>query len=64
MRISVEQLRAMQVERDKINRAKLKDIEFFENGKRLKITKQMIDKFELSGLNNIDFILTGAYKSI
>ncbi len=62
MKVAVEYLKWIQKERAKINRAKLEDIEFFENGMKVDIPKEVIDKFAFTGLNNIDFILSGFYE--
>lgn len=62
MQVAVEYIKWIQEERTKVNRAKLEDIEFFENGMKIDIPKEVIDKFELTGLNNIDFIWSGFYK--
>ena len=64
MQVAVEYIKWIQEERWKVNRAKLEDIEFFENGMKIDIPKEAIDKFELTGLNNIDFIWSGFYKEI
>ena len=45
-------------ERSKINRANLHDLEIFEKGMKLNIPKKVLDDFELTGLCNIDFILS------
>ena len=62
MQVAVEYIGWIQEERAKINRADLEDIEFFENGMKLEIPKEVIEKFEYCGLNNTDFILSGEYK--
>lgn len=48
--------------RIKINRIKLEDIEFFENGMKLDIPKKTVKSFIFCGLNNIDFITSDFYK--
>ncbi len=60
--VSVEEILLMQEERAKINRIPLNEILFFENGKPLKIPDKIVEDFEFTGLNNIDFITSGAYK--
>ncbi len=61
MKVDIEHIRYLQKEREKINKAELEDIEFFEEGKKVDISKKIIDDYKLYGLNNIDFILTGTY---
>ena len=62
MRVDIETIVGMQKWRDRINRANLEDIEFFENGKRLCMKTGAVEKFGYTGLNNLDFITSGAYK--
>lgn len=61
-RIAIEYIQWLQKERAKINLAKLEEIEFFKNGMKLDISKDVIDAFELTGLNNADFISSGFYR--
>ena len=62
MRVDVECVKMLQAVRSKVNRNKLKDIEFYEHGEPLEITNELIEDFELTGLNNTDFILSNYYK--
>lgn len=62
MQIAVEYISWIMEERAKINRAELKDIEFFENGMKLDIPGEITDAWDVTGLNNIDFITSGNYK--
>ena len=62
MQIAIEYIRWIQEERAKINREKLENIEFFENGMKLDIPQKVYDDFKFIGLNNIDFIWSDFYK--
>jgi hypothetical protein len=62
MRVDVEYVRKLQEERMKINRMNFKDIEWYENGKKVEVSPQIIDDFEFTGLNNTDFITSEVYK--
>ncbi len=58
MKIAIEYVEWLMEEKSKINRQKLDDIELFENGTKLDIPQKVIDDFELTGLSNVDFILS------
>ncbi len=58
MKIAIEYVEWLMEEKSKINRQKLGDIELFENGMKLDIPQKVIDDFELTGLSNVDFILS------
>ncbi len=62
MQIAIEWIEYLIDERAKINLTPLEDIEFFKNGMKLDIPKEVVREFEFTGLNNIDFITTGSYK--
>ena len=62
MIVATEYIKWIQEERARINREKLEDIIFFENGMKLEIPKKVIENFEFTGLNNIDFIWSEFYK--
>lgn len=62
MRIDIERIFEIQAELRKINKQSLSDIEFYENGVKINIDKKTLDKFGLTGLNNVDFITSGYYK--
>jgi len=62
MRVNIEHVRKIQAERMKINKSHLKDIEWYENGKKIEISPKKIEEFRFIGLNNLDFILSGFYK--
>ncbi len=63
MEVAVEYIKWLQQERAKINSMALEDITFLENGTKLDMPKELIKKFAFAGLNNIDFILSGFYKT-
>ena len=56
MRVDLEEVEDIQERRWRINSVPLDEIEWFKNGKRLKIYKKVVKWFEYTGLNNIDFI--------
>lgn len=58
MKIAIEYVRWLMEEKSKINRVALKDIELFENGMKLDISRKVIDDFDFTGLSNVDFILS------
>ncbi|KKN70099.1 hypothetical protein LCGC14_0434240 [marine sediment metagenome] len=62
MQIAVEYISWLQEERAKINRTELEDIEFFKDGMKLDIRKEAMEAWDLTGLNNVDFITSGEYK--
>ena len=61
--IAIEEVQQLQDRRREINRPLLKDITWTKNGKPLKFPKEVIQEFEFTGLNNIDFIDGELYKS-
>lgn len=62
MIVSVEMIRAIQDMRVLVNLEQLEDLELYEDGKKLDIPIKFIDEFKFTGLSNIDFITSGAYK--
>ena len=62
MKIAIEYIRWLQEERVRINETPLKEIEFFENGAQVIMDKELIEEFEIIGLNNIDFIMAEYYR--
>ena len=58
MKIAIEYVEWLIEEKSKINRQKLGDIELIEDGMKLDIPQKVIDDFELTGLSNVDFILS------
>jgi len=61
MRVDIEKVRWIMDERRKINIVRLEDIEWYENDKKINIPEEVVDDFSSIGLNNIDFITSGAY---
>ena len=64
MKVSIEEINSMTYRRQRINSCPLEQITFTKDGKPLRIPLDKIRDFELCGLDNIDFITTGAYKEI
>jgi len=62
MKVAVEYIEWLQEERAKINRVALEEIEFYKNGMKLDFSKEFLDDFSFTGLNNTDFVITGCYK--
>ena len=61
-RISIEYIEHLQYEINRINAFELSDMEFYENEKRIEISKKVKEDFEFTGLSNVDFITSKAYK--
>ena len=61
-KINTEDIFELDKKRRAFNKLDLLDIDFYEDGKRIKISKQIIDEFRFIGLNNIDFITSGFYQ--
>lgn len=57
MRIDVEDVFSIENERAIYNRMDLEEIEFYKDGKRVKISQEEIDEWVLTGLSNIDVIV-------
>jgi hypothetical protein len=57
MRVDVEYAKHLRAELKKINAVPLDEIEWYENGKKLEIEKDLIEEWKFTGLNNVDFIL-------
>jgi len=62
MKIDVEEVRQLQKRIDQINRAKITDINFYENGVKLEIPENVYHEWSYIGLNNMDFINLNFYK--
>ena len=60
--IFIEDIKNLRDQISTINSMNLRDILFFEDGKRVYFTEKLYDDFEFTGLNNIDFICSGFYK--
>ena len=61
--VSIEVIKRMQKERERINGANLKDIEWLKDGEPIEIDHKLIEQFEFTGLSNIDFITSGFYET-
>ncbi|MCP4761061.1 MAG: hypothetical protein GY870_04715 [archaeon] len=62
MRIDIEDINKHLEFRKKVNCNELDNIEFYENGKKVEIPKEIADEFKYTGLSNIDFISSGYYQ--
>ncbi|MDD5589155.1 MAG: hypothetical protein PHP92_03825 [Candidatus Nanoarchaeia archaeon] len=62
LHIDIEYIKFLDQERRNINSRQLGQIDFYEKNKKIKISKKLLKEF--TGLSNIDFILTNAYKGI
>jgi len=62
MRVNLEEVQKNLNQRSKWNSTPLEEIEFYERGVKIEIPKEIINQFERTGLNNIDFISSGYYK--
>jgi hypothetical protein len=62
VRIDIEDVFALRKEMKRINSMPLCEIEWFENGKPIVVSQEKLDEFLFTGLSNMDFILTDAYR--
>ena len=62
MDISVEYVMWLQKEVSKINRCDLYDLIIWEGSKKVELSKELLDSFAMTGLNNMDFITSNYYK--
>uniref|UniRef100_A0A6M3J596 Uncharacterized protein n=1 Tax=viral metagenome TaxID=1070528 RepID=A0A6M3J596_9ZZZZ len=60
--IKIEDVLRMQKERNAINRLKFENIIWTKNNKKIIIAPVVKENWMLCGLNNLDFITSGAYK--
>jgi predicted ATP-grasp superfamily ATP-dependent carboligase len=63
MFVKVEYVKWLKEELLKINSVPLEDIIWIENEKLADVDAEVVDNFDFTGLNNVDFIMTGYYKS-
>lgn len=56
MKVNVNRVLDILEELNRINQAKLSEIEWIKDGEKIKVTKEMIDSYEYIGLNNVGFI--------
>jgi hypothetical protein len=62
MKVKISDVIRIQEERIKINSVPLSFIEWIDdNGNVLEIPSKIVDRFEMIGLNNVDFIISGEY---
>jgi len=62
MIVNIEEIYRAIGELEAINNLKLKDIDFYENGEKIKISSEVIDRWKFIGLNNHEFIMSEFYK--
>jgi hypothetical protein len=62
IKVSVEEVRELLNRIMSINALELEEIVWTERGIELNISQRALENFEFTGLNNIDFIMTGMYK--
>lgn len=62
MKVDIETITLITALRLAINSTPLEDIEFFWNDEKVEIPENRIKDFELTGLNNVDFITSKSYK--
>jgi hypothetical protein len=55
-RVDVEHIRSLRAQLRAVNNLDLDQIEFYENGKPLKVQPEAIEDWKFTGLNNADFI--------
>jgi hypothetical protein len=63
MEVNIEFVELLIKRRNKINSVPLSEIDWYKNGVKVNIDKKIIEDFEIIGLNNIDFITTGFYRT-
>ena len=62
MRVSIEFVKWLAEQRNKINSVTLSKIEWYEHGKPANLDQSIMEDFEIIGLNNTDFITSGFYR--
>ena len=63
MFVKVEYVKWLKEEVNKINSTPLEDIIWIENEQLAEIDTEVVNHFQFTGLNNVDFIMTGEYKN-
>jgi len=63
MRIDIEHVRKIQEERLRINKLKLEEIEWYENGKRVEVDPKDAEDFKFTGLCNTDFVTMNFFEN-
>lgn len=62
MKINIEDIKKHMDFQKKVNcDVELDEIDFYENGEKVEISKEIIDDWEYTGLSNIHFITSLAY---
>ena len=56
VKITIEEVEALQKRRREINHTPIEEIEWTENGKAIPVTPEQLDDFKFTGLCNIDFV--------
>ena len=56
LRVDVEECQRWYDWKKKVNSVELKDIEWYQNGKKIEYSKEDIEEFNFTRLNNFDFI--------
>ena len=62
MRIDCEKVRALKDALLEINLTPFDELEFYENGVKINIEKNIREDFKFTGLNNTDFVSTEFWK--
>ena len=62
MIVKIEYVKWLKDELRKINSVPLNTITWIEDEKVVGVDAQVVEDFDLSGLSNVDFIMTGEYK--
>ena len=62
MKVNIEDIHRIVGELKAINKVEMKDIEFYENGKKLDISDKTVGLWKYIGLNNHEFIMSEFYK--
>lgn len=60
-KVYVEEVKRLQERRREINEKDLRDLEFYEGGKRVEISQELVELWNVTGLSNVDFIDSGYY---
>ena len=61
-KVAIEYVLWLDSERRRINKVLLENIEWYDFGTKVDVSKEVIDHFDLTGLSNIDFITSEYYK--
>ena len=56
IRVDLETVEAWDLARRKFNRLDLMEIDFYRDGKKIEIPTEVKDRFQYTGLLNIDFV--------